>query len=149
MSRYIVTKSYPNGVTMTYAYGYDNPLQEFFLSFKDSRTYDEFIWFVGMGGCHPGTNGEMLKAIQFFELFDVIPAEHIKCIGEDRPLPWDERTMKEDTRPRFIHKGEGKTHVTVDQEIARHQASQRHKVGNVIVVVKEGPDGEQFLSLAD
>lgn len=116
MSRYIVSKSYPNGVTMTYAYGYDNPLQEFFLSFKDSRTYtDQFIWFVGMGGCHPGTNGEMLKAIQFFELLDVIPPHHMMCITNDMPIP------EEDTRPRFIHKGEGQPRRTVDQEVARHQ----------------------------
>jgi hypothetical protein len=119
MSRYTVSKSYPNGVTMTYAYGYDRPLQEFFLSFKDSRTYtDQFIWFVGMGGCHPGNNGEMLKAIQFFELLDVIPANHMKCITDDRPIP------EQDTNP-------------------------PHMVAGRLVVIKDGPDGEQYLSLAD
>lgn len=72
MSRYIIGN---------YAYGYDNPLQEYFIQ---ENKGDELVEIVGSLSDKPGIAGNFLIAIE--ELGIQIPKEHLDRVVMDLPF---------------------------------------------------------------
>jgi len=72
---------------VTYAYGYDKPLQEYFLQRHTPRKngYPKVTDLVGsQTGEGYGTNYELLAAIAKFKL--TVPGDHLLAIMSDLPF---------------------------------------------------------------
>jgi hypothetical protein len=72
---------------VTYAYGYDRPLQEYFLQKHTPRKngYPKVTDLVGScSGKGYGTNYELLEAVTKLKL--VVPEDHLLAIQSDLPF---------------------------------------------------------------
>ena len=78
MSRFVAQ----NAAGQKFAYGFDNPLQEYFLQKLDGETVD----LVGSGSFPPvaGTNGKFLQAVEDFGI--ILPEDHLQEVVFDLPF---------------------------------------------------------------
>ncbi len=67
----------------TYVYGYDYPLQEYFMYVETS---EDVIPLVGMLASNGGTRSDMLQALDEAGITDLLPNEHIEALALDLPL---------------------------------------------------------------
>ena len=87
MSRYTIEVVKQKVVTI-FAYGYDNPLQEYFLDQKvgDSDSFEPIVGFGDPAEFPYGSNSAMLQGIDKYKLSKLIPADHMAKIGGDLPF---------------------------------------------------------------
>lgn len=78
MSQYVVRTD-----TETYVYGFDYPLQEYFMYVE---TAEDVLPLVGMLAANGGTRTDMLEALAENGITDLLPNEHINALALDLPF---------------------------------------------------------------
>jgi len=78
-----VSKHFVETSEATYVYGYDYPLQEYFMYVE---TAEDVLPLVGMLASNAGTRGDMLEALAKHGITDLLPNEHINALALDLPF---------------------------------------------------------------
>ena len=78
----------PIGIPKTtiFAYGFDRPLQEYFLDKKVGDSFEPVVGFGEPAEFPYGCNSAMLQGINKYKLQDLIPADHMARISGDLPF---------------------------------------------------------------
>lgn len=153
-----------------YAYGYDHPLQQYFL---DESTTDEdgkhlcFMPWVGYDSPKPewnyGTRTALCEAMERFGIWELIPESHRNAIALDMPIPEDGLTPRQRLQGR--DDSVVKSHMTAEEYAENERQFDPEPHGSrdtfvprpkrvplkrvPFVPQSEGPDGEQFNAMQD
>jgi hypothetical protein len=109
MSRFTIT----NAKGTTVAYGHDRPTAQYFLDVVGTAAVPDYYRpVVGFDAIlhRQGTAGQLFDALQAFDVLHLIPEAHRIAIGLDLPIP-------EDRRPCFVHNGDGKPTISVEEQL--------------------------------